>query len=284
MSLVRRAPVIGFVLTGGDPLGMDNIFLADLRADEILEGLDPLTAAEQVIYDQAHAAISGDVLAAYNDPFAQTRPEAYKEIRDWAQQEIDFLRMGAAPEIDDGTESDPVSTEEAIAFIAQDPDGRVRITGAPPPQLPCRVGPYDSTQCSPAQRHHIVPDYTKRYGPGRSNANRIPGMPSVGRGWVICMAGNARTPGTPHNRAQTITDNLNNASAASGTPLGTISVRQAMINGAIGSISARPECATVIVGAVNAEFAGISGNRLMNGLSRTTSLSPEARAALVAGQ
>lgn len=80
-------------------------------------------------------------------------------------------------------------------------DNNVQVRGNP-----CKIGPKGSNKCPDGEAHHIVPDFALRYGrPGNADL-RVPNTPSYNQGPSICVKGNARTPGTEHNRIQSLTD------------------------------------------------------------------------------
>lgn len=51
------------------------------------------------------------------------------------------------------------------------------------------------------QAHHIVPDWTLRYGTRNDGSQRIPNMPSLNDGMTICVMGHASERDTEHNQA-----------------------------------------------------------------------------------
>ncbi|WP_245197445.1 hypothetical protein [Labrys sp. LIt4] len=85
---------------------------------------------------------------------------------------------------------------------SQDPKRRL--------QYPCIVGTYSQIKsiCSAAQcegqAHHIIPDFTKRYGnreDGVAGRKRIPGMPTFNDGASICLNGMAAEEQSEHAEA-----------------------------------------------------------------------------------
>jgi len=149
-----------------------------------------------------------------------------------------------------------------------------RITGDETGERPdpCRIGPYSEMRevcgLQGMQAHHIVPDYTLRYGTrgeGEVGLKRITDLPSFGDGNSICVAGNAAVPGTEHHTAHTITDSrIKMLGEDPRNPVpGTVPlnrVRQAAIEGVA---AAKPECRPQIEAAVNDQFGGIDGRRLL---------------------
>lgn len=109
---------------------------------------------------------------------------------------------------------------------------------------PCKTGRYGSLKCNTAigeQAHHIVPDYTLRYGTraeGISGQKRIPGLPSYYDGPAICLIGQAKLAGDEHGIAHLADADI--AAMGQGTgmaPISDITKRSLMAIGA-----ARPEC------------------------------------------
>jgi Domain of unknown function (DUF4150) len=151
--------------------------------------------------------------------------------------------------------------------------GDVRVTDGDPPD-PCKIGPYsemrDICRASGAQAHHIVPDYTLRYGTrvqGEAGIKRIPDMPTFGDGNAICLAGNAATPKSEHNIAQTYTDNqIRDLSKAPDNPIpGTVQIGDVMDAAITGASKAKPDCAAQIEAAVQQQFGSLPENRLLRG-------------------
>lgn len=185
----------------------------------------------------------------------------------------------------------PITVAEAMTLVDTDPDGNLRVTGAPPPQLPCRVGTYRQLAgtCGPGREaHHIIPDYAKRYGTrkqGIRGENRIPGLPAYWEGMAICLTGNARSRTGQHGIAHRATDPMIAARGASpnATVPGTTTFGEAALAGAAGVIAARPECATVVVGAVTTELIGRRPGQLVNANPAGPPVGT-ARAALMVGQ
>lgn len=99
---------------------------------------------------------------------------------------------------DNWTETDPL-------FDPLGSPERNRVTRRADPRRPCRTGRYGSLTCpSGEQAHHIVPDYTLRYGTraeGVSGLKRIPGLPSFRDGPAICLQGYKATAGDEHSIA-----------------------------------------------------------------------------------
>ena len=84
-------------------------------------------------------------------------------------------------------------------------DATVNVSGKEKKERDCRTGRYASLICEPGeQAHHIVADYTLRYGnrqEGIAVQKRVPGLPSFNDGPAICLLGYAKTAGDEHSIA-----------------------------------------------------------------------------------
>ena len=131
----------------------------------------------------------------------------------------------------------------------------------------CIVGPYDTIKnlcAAGSQAHHIVPDFTLRYGTraeGMRGEKRIPNMPSFGNGPSICVTGNARVSGTEHNQAHAA-DSAIQALGASNIPPNTAPIGQVIPLAVAEAIRAKPQCAAEITAAVTTGFAGTHPSQL----------------------
>lgn len=91
--------------------------------------------------------------------------------------------------------------------IASEIGNNVNIPGSGNGDSPCGIRRFSEQKCPPGQQaHHIVPDYTLRYGARSDKESRIPGMPSLNDGPSICLSGGSKTPGSEHNMAHEGTD------------------------------------------------------------------------------
>lgn len=156
----------------------------------------------------------------------------------------------------------------------------------------CRVDKYSVMKdaCgSSMQAHHIVPDYTLRYGnrgQGEAGEKRIPGLPSFDDGMSICLTGNARLPagyqlqpGDPdreHAWAHTA-DSQISALGDQNRPLGTTPMSDIILQSVKSVSQAKPECAKEISEAVIQQYDG----RNLSQLGRTTQTLPRGEAAQV---
>jgi hypothetical protein len=144
------------------------------------------------------------------------------------------------------------------------------------PKKACIVGPYNKIKnlCGPGrQAHHIVPDYTLRYGnraEGERGINRIPGMPSFGDGPAICLEGHAGMADTEHYEAH-MADAL---IAALGVQTGTARIEDIKDIAVAAVINIKSDCAPEILTLTEATFATVDENQL----ARTTKSLPSGEA------
>lgn len=147
----------------------------------------------------------------------------------------------------------------------------VRITEKEKPRdRECNVGRYGSLKCPAGeQAHHIVADYTLRYGnrnEGVAGLKRIPGLPSFNNGPAICLKGYAKTAGDEHNIAHQADEDI----ARLGSPSGTAPIGEITKISIEHTRNARPECQKEIVKAVVAQPSLLGST-----LARTTISPPE---------
>ena len=85
-----------------------------------------------------------------------------------------------------------------------------------------------NTLCGPGyQAHHIVPDYTLRYGTraeAERDEKRIPGLPKFGEGPSICLFGQKADAGSEHGLAHAADMQVYTAGSGSSTPQGTTDI------------------------------------------------------------
>ena len=149
--------------------------------------------------------------------------------------------------------------EKAVAAGRTGANVNVSSTEKDNEKRPCRTGRYGSLVCDPGeQAHHIVADYTLRYGnraEGVAGVNRIPGLPSFNDGPAICLQGYAKTAGDEHN----IAHEADAAIAALGGATGTAPINQITLISVASATKARPKCAAEIANAV-AQRPSLLGN------------------------
>lgn len=189
-----------------------------------------------------------------------------QETRKWVHREIAEYR-----------EAQTKKDEATVPDAGVTPDN-VRVTGEKEKdkKRPCRTGPYSALKnaCSPGeQAHHIVPDYTLRYGSrpeGVAGQKRIPGLPAFNDGPSICLKGYAKSAGDEHGIAHTA-DAQVAALGQGGNPIGTAPINKITEISVRAAIKARPECAKEIMAAV-AQQPSLLGSTL----ARTTTQPPGA--------
>ncbi|MCF1496512.1 hypothetical protein FS834_29510, partial [Agrobacterium vitis] len=156
------------------------------------------------------------------------------------------------------------------------------ITGQQKRKRECRcvTGAYDDiknvcgVECgSDYQAHHIVPDYTLRYG-NRAEAEkgqkRIPGLPTFGQGPAICLKGYKADAGSEHGLAHQADEEVAKLGSGWSTPQGTAdmeSIRRISRDAAVSATEG--ECEREIDTALNAQPSLRS-----NILGRTTIMPP----------
>jgi len=126
----------------------------------------------------------------------------------------------------------------------------------------CNIKPYSKQKCPKGQQaHHIVPDYTLRYGTRKDKNSRIPGMPSLNDGPTICLEGNAKTNGTEHSRAHAGTDPGIDAAGkrADNSPPGTAPIEEILQISIEGVAKVKPHCTDEVKKSVNDAFKGVKG-------------------------
>jgi hypothetical protein len=118
---------------------------------------------------------------------------------------------------------------------------RNRVTRRGDPKRACKTGRYGSLKCDGGeQAHHIVPDYTLRYGTrgeGMSGQKRIPGLPSFNDGPAVCLQGYAAVDGDEHSIGHSADAAIAGLGSGGVAPISEITA--ASLNGAA---IARPEC------------------------------------------
>lgn len=139
---------------------------------------------------------------------------------------------------------------------------------------PCRIGRYWALKCpAGSQAHHIVPDYTLRYGRRRESLKRIktkPSLPTLEMGMSICL--NTKKTGgqfidNEHKEAHKADAGIRNLGMLSKVP-GTIKLSTVKESSILAVSTVKPECALQIAAAVELEFAGIDGDTLVRSDNR----------------
>jgi len=141
-----------------------------------------------------------------------------------------------------------------------------------PQKRPCVTGRYGSLTCpSGEQGHHIVADYTLRYGTraeGIARQKRIPGLPLFYDGPAICLKGYAKVAGDEHSIAHQA-DAIIAGLGATNQPQGAAPISAITAASVASAIQARPDCAKEILAAV-----AVQPSLFGNTLGRTTLMPP----------
>lgn len=142
----------------------------------------------------------------------------------------------------------------------------------------CVVGTYDEIKnaCQTgSQAHHIVPDFTLRYGTRGQGDKRIPNMPSLGDGPSICLVGSAFVQGTEHYEAQTMGDaaitqlGIYQQTLYPEVPAGTAPIGKVAMIATLHTASVKPACALQIAAAVEAAFPPANHDQLVRTIKNT---------------
>lgn len=153
----------------------------------------------------------------------------------------------------------------------------------------CEIGRYGRMRkiCGPLygmEAHHIVPDWTLRYGGRDDSSKRIQNMPSLLDGNAICVTGNARTSGTEHNEAH-FADSAIESRGVGSSPPGTARVQDVVRDSVAAMTAVRPDCASEIVRKAREQFGQKDQNQLLRAVQRIdqTPLHPDTVGALSSG-
>jgi hypothetical protein len=166
---------------------------------------------------------------------------------------------GIAPPTDiyDDVAAMAVASAAAVSAISAD---NTRISSRQKEEYnPCQIGPYSKMRqiCGPKygmQAHHIVPDWTLRYGTRAESSKRIPNMLSLNGGMTMCIVGHATLQDTEHNIAHRADAAIEKASLNSDPP-NTITLEQVKTISILAMIAVRTDCADEIFDAVNRQFS-----------------------------
>jgi hypothetical protein len=166
--------------------------------------------------------------------------------------------------------------EEEYEKARASPLSQSRVTEIEEYRNKCQTGTYNEMKniCRKygMQAHHMVPDWTLRYGnrkEGIAGKNRIPATsqttkapPGFADGQCICVKGQARVEGSEHHLAHAA-DREIQAHGLTSNPQFTVTVEK-VINESIAAMSmARPDCKEQIKNAIRMEFAGVPRNQLL---------------------
>jgi hypothetical protein len=166
--------------------------------------------------------------------------------------------------------------EEEYEKARASPLSQSRVTEIEEYRNKCQTGTYREMKniCRKygMQAHHMVPDWTLRYGnrkEGIAGKNRIPATsqttkapPSFADGQCICVKGQARVDGSEHHRAHAA-DREIEAYGLTSNPQFTATVRKVIKESILAMSKARPDCEEQIRNAIGMEFAGVPRNQLL---------------------
>lgn len=119
------------------------------------------------------------------------------------------------------------------------------------------------------QAHHIVPDWTLRYGTRGESNKRIPNMPSLSDGMTICVMGHASKDETEHNKAH-FADAAIETLGENSTPPFTATLADVQRESVLAMTLVRPDCRAQILAAVQGQY----GNQNQSQLLRAKRLPP----------
>ncbi|TAW82249.1 DUF4150 domain-containing protein [Rhizobium ruizarguesonis] len=192
-----------------------------------------------------------------------------RDVQRWYNEQIEAYRRHKRSQEEQQQLPQPLPVPETVR-VEQDREKRR-----------CRVDTYKKMEpiCKSIgmQAHHIVPDWTLRWGTreeGIVGSKRIDTMPGYWEGQSICVVGNARTSGTEHNESHLADGAIENIGATS-NPLYTAALDDVKRESIIAMSAVRPDCVEQIVKAVNDEFANSNKNQRLRALQRVQDIPEE---------
>ncbi|MDD7973675.1 hypothetical protein [Roseinatronobacter alkalisoli] len=223
----------------GGPL---SLLILDMRSTPTIPHLSrDADGFEQELNRQARSLL---------DPFDAAHNDA---VRDWYLEELEAYRQHRQEQ------------EEARPQPVPAPD-TARVTESEEYRKKCEVGPYSrmSGICRRygMQAHHIVPDWTLRYGARNDSSRRIPNMPGLNEGMAICVMGQARVEGDEHNSAH-FADGAIEQLGLGSTPQYTATLAEVTDASEIAMVAVRPDCAAQIAAGLEAQFGPLNQNQLL---------------------
>jgi hypothetical protein len=202
-------------------------------------------------------------------PYGETLPSPEVEVR---RQMMETWGIDTPEDLEELLETLEDENQTTVDRPAERTDGNVEVTQDERRPDPCEIGPYSEMRLKCAARgaeaHHIVPDYTLRYG-ARPTSNladteRIPGMPSLSDGNAICLSGAARVTGTEHHAAHNWTDvKIRQKGDANAALPGTTTLREVLVASYQGAALAKPGCETEIADAMTRQFGSLPQDALL---------------------
>ncbi|WP_372574332.1 DUF4150 domain-containing protein [Ruegeria jejuensis] len=231
------------------------------REARMFGGVESFDAGQLEIHERAVERLR------QGTPQGFVRDDYYREMQRYRQQrELDQLLRGPKPEPEPELEEDPLPVPP--------PGTGARITQRQRYRKKCEVDRYGrmSKICGQygMQAHHIVPDYTLRYGTrkeGEEGINRIPNMPSLDDGMSICVVGNAATEETEHNRAH-FADAAIAELGLGADPPHTARLADVVRESRRAMVAVRPDCAAQIVRALAQQYGPRNPDQLLRTKNR----------------
>ena len=187
------------------------------------------------------------------DPFDHSYNE---RVAEWYHEQLEAYRAHRDANPDEDARPQPVPLPDTVRISEEERQRR------------CRVLPYGQlrgTCPSGMQAHHIVPDFTLRYGRRHESNRRIPNMPSLNQGPAICLHGHAAMSDTEHHEAHLVDGQLEDEGALS-TPPNTLRLGRVIDLSTAAVIALRRECAPEIREGVDLAFAGVHRDQLVRSL------------------
>ncbi|SEI13715.1 hypothetical protein, partial [Paracoccus alkenifer] len=264
-----------------------------IRQDRLLGGQEhvsnPLRLFSPSVWEGKYGVIAGplDHVPMANDILGRLagRPVNMGEM---TLEEIDGILAPFAGLSDDEVEAKLAEIErrQRAAVEERDPDPEPEQEPQPDPIIPgttvtisareeyrkkCQVDRYAVMRniCGQygMQAHHIVPDWTLRYGARGKADQRIPNMPSLNDGMAICVMGHATKEDTEHNHAH-FADAAIEAIGKTSTPPHTATVAQVRNESFRAMARVRPDCRAQIFSALVAQFGTRNPNQLLRAKRR----------------
>ncbi|MGV1951060.1 DUF4150 domain-containing protein [Agrobacterium vitis] len=213
--------------------------------------------------------VEKDLNKRANDLLDPLNAKYNKEVQEWYQEQLLEYQEIKRKREEDQNKPAAVPVPENVRIEQEKEKQRCRVDTYRKMEPICRaIG---------MQAHHIVPDWTLRWGTrdeAITGQKRIDTMPGYWKGQSICVLGNARNSGTEHNEAH-FADGAIETLGEHSNPLYTASLEDVKREAIIAMAAVRPHCAKQIIDAVNSEFANSNANQLLRAKQRVQDI-PEA--------
>ena len=231
------------------------------------DGMNVFAQAAALVREQAlpanDIALAQDIRARVPevlafDPGDDLRGLTDDQIRDRLLGRVEVA--APAPE-----EPEP-EEEEPTPLSPLGPAVTVRITEREEYRRRCQVDRYAVMRhiCGQygMQAHHIVPDWTLRYGTRGEADKRIPNMPSLNDGMAICVMGYATQRDSEHYEAH-FADGAIETLGENSTPAYTAILMSVAAASVTAMKAVRPDCAAQIDAAMLRQFSGNNPYQLL---------------------